>query len=498
MKKLLFLVFILFLFVSCSSEKTQIVWNTQKWEKIINESVIICTPDGKISENMWEWQEKYCPKTHISELENIISLNNGVWEQEMDYVYFANIPVFKFTENKNLIQDEIQKELDFFKSEEAIQMSSDFKKEFHGDFDIYSWSGTVSVLYTIDKFVWWAHGQEIIKSFVFNNEWRLYSFDNIISDTKYFKEKILEKLENDSIVFSKDELKTGIDYFIENPNFYINEDTINFVFERYMIAAWAEWVIILSFPLSTFPFDTTSFNSQNIDTSDDWKNDINLKENNSENLLNFIEQASAESNGNKIALTFDDGPSKIHTPRLLDVLKKNNVHATFYVLGKNSSYFPDIVKRAFDEWNEIWNHTWSHPQLTRLDKNGISYEMKKTDDIIFEITWKKALTFRPPYGAKNQTVLDVYNRPAILWDVDTMDWKNKNADKNITAAVAPTKNGSIILFHDIHKESVDAIDQVIQKLKEKGYIFVTVSELLAYGNQDIKSKKSCFSAFNCK
>lgn len=200
-----------------------------------------------------------------------------------------------------------------------------------------------------------------------------------------------------------------------------------------------------------------------------------------------------------VALTFDDGPSPQYTERLLDILKKNNVHATFFVIGKNAEKYPKIVAREHTEGHEIGSHTWSHPNLKNISQKKMEAERDKTDAIIKKITGETPKFLRPPYGNENAKVRAVWNRPLINWSVDTLDWKYRSKKHNIAAVNEQTKEGSIILFHDIHKTSVDSIQSVIDNLKAKGYKFVTVSELLAAGNDGkaVTGQKVCYSQWNC-
>ena len=166
------------------------------------------------------------------------------------------------------------------------------------------------------------------------------------------------------------------------------------------------------------------------------------------------------------------------TNDILDILKKHNAKATFYVLGNRLTYYPDIVKRAYDEGHEIGNHTWSHPNLTSLSKDALVEEVISTSNEIAKITGKTPKTIRPPYGAYNEALKEFVSMPLVLWSVDTLDWKHKNKERIKQITQAKVKNGSIILMHDIHQASADALEDIIINLTKQGYRFVTVSELL--------------------
>lgn len=181
-----------------------------------------------------------------------------------------------------------------------------------------------------------------------------------------------------------------------------------------------------------------------------------------------------------VALTFDDGPNSSSTPRILDTLKRYNAKATFFVIGSSVPGNEAILKRAVSEGHEIGNHTWSHPSLATLSVNDIKWQMSETSKVITSATGKEVKLMRPPYGATNATVQANVGYPQIFWDVDTLDWKNRNTQAilaNVQSQVAP---GAVILMHDIHGTTADALPAVMDYLVSQGYRFVTVSELYGF------------------
>jgi peptidoglycan/xylan/chitin deacetylase (PgdA/CDA1 family) len=180
-----------------------------------------------------------------------------------------------------------------------------------------------------------------------------------------------------------------------------------------------------------------------------------------------------------VALTFDDGPGD-YTAALLDGLAARGVHATFFVLGSQVVKYPDVVARMAAEGHTIGNHSWLHPKLTNLSVEEAGWQIDATTDAVQQITGTAPTLVRPPYGASNDTVLAVLaarGDASILWSVDTEDWRNRDAGITTQRALA-TAPGAIILMHDIHPSTIQAVPGIIDQLQAAGYTLVTVPELL--------------------
>lgn len=183
-----------------------------------------------------------------------------------------------------------------------------------------------------------------------------------------------------------------------------------------------------------------------------------------------------------IAFSFDDGPSRKNTEKILKALDKNNARATFFMLGQNAKYYPDLVKKVEESGNEVAGHSWNHPLLTKLGKKGVKKQMSQMNEAIASVTGSDVGLLRPPYGSINGTVKKTVKDPLILWSIDTLDWKTLNADKTADAILKQAKDGDIILMHDIHAPTVEAVKKVLPKLEKKGFQVCTVSELLEARN----------------
>lgn len=178
-----------------------------------------------------------------------------------------------------------------------------------------------------------------------------------------------------------------------------------------------------------------------------------------------------------VALTFDDGPNPTTTPQALDILKKYKAKATFFMVGKAVAGNEAIIQRVLNEGHAIGNHSWDHPVLTNLTVEQAQAEINSTTEALQKAGVKKVHLMRPPYGAISQTIQNAVDQSFILWDIDSLDWKNRNT-ASIMSEVKKTQPGSIILMHDIHQTTIDALPTVIEYLQSQGYELVTVDELM--------------------
>lgn len=205
---------------------------------------------------------------------------------------------------------------------------------------------------------------------------------------------------------------------------------------------------------------------------------------------NFI--LSGPADRREIALTFDDGPDQVFTPQVLDALKKENVKATFFIVGNRAEQYPEIVKRMRDEGHAIGNHSYNHANFEKLSDQPFRDQITQTDEIIQRQLGYRPVIVRPPYGniTEKQILWMVSQGKKIInWNVDSLDWKGLTAEQVSTNVLADIKPGSIILQHSAGGEgedltgTVQALPKIIQKLRGDGVKFVTIPELLSIENQ---------------
>ena len=186
----------------------------------------------------------------------------------------------------------------------------------------------------------------------------------------------------------------------------------------------------------------------------------------------------------KIALTFDDGPHYKYTDEILDILEKYGVKATFFVIGVNAERHPEKVKRIASLGHEIGNHTYSHPHLKKISSSELRSEMKKASDIICGLTGKTPTLFRPPEGYYGDVISNTakeFGCDVILWSHDTRDWAHTPSEEISRKILDGVGCGDIILFHDFitpDTPTPKALETIIPRLLERGYEFLTVSELI--------------------
>ena len=183
-----------------------------------------------------------------------------------------------------------------------------------------------------------------------------------------------------------------------------------------------------------------------------------------------------DKNKKMVALTYDDGPS-IYTPRVLKTLKENNAVATFFVVGNRVPTYSDTVKKAHDMGCEIGNHTYEHKNLTRVSEAEVKRQITKTNRNVKKVTGQAPVIVRPTGGATNANVKQWVGMPSIIWSIDTLDWKTRNADSTKKAVLDHVKDGDIVLMHDLYSATASASETIIPELVKRGYQLVTVSEL---------------------
>lgn len=204
-----------------------------------------------------------------------------------------------------------------------------------------------------------------------------------------------------------------------------------------------------------------------------------------------IRQAKLSGQDKVIALTFDDGPSPNITPKVLSILQEKHIKATFFLIGKNLKRFPEIGRQVAADGHAIGNHTWHHWSYLMSDFTA-AYEISHTASLIRDITRIKTELFRPPQGYLHNGLADNARKQknvVVLWSVDSGDWRKHgiSVEKLVNKVLKEAQAGAIVLMHDRNDCSltVQALPKIIDELKERGYTFVSVPELLQMQDQEL-------------
>ena len=328
-----------------------------------------------------------------------------------------------------------------------------------------------------------ANGKNEIKVFTVNvKEDRLYQLTDFIEETdenrteliQIILEQLNENTELQALVM-EDELVESLASF-DDVTWSITEEALILYWDEYEIAAGSAGTIQLTLPIEKIQHLVSDRKHELLHL------DFTLT-NEEADVIKVPERKPLDPDGKYVALTFDDGPHKTNTERVLNSLKEFDVKATFFMLGNQVDYYPSLVQRVAKEGHEIGNHSNTHPDLSKVDANRVQKEFETTNQRIYDVIGRYPTVFRPPYGSYNNNTITQatnLNLPIIMWSVDSLDWKTKNATSISHEILSTTTNGSIILMHDIHDATADALPSVLKNLKEQGYSFVTVSQLLEW------------------
>lgn len=395
-----------------------------------------------------------CQKKENQSIKTII-------EEDQNILIGINYPVTKNKKLDQIIQKEIHTQYNNFKEKYMSFNSSQQKSELNID-------------YSFDK----VKDYDIVSIHTYLNSSQVYQPKNCVKTYVYHKKK--KRLISLKEVISKEDLsyitkyskrilyqeynisKKNIREYIKNDystysNFTFNQDYLYLYFDQFQNQ---KNVIKIQIPLEDL----------------NPKIDIEQQIIKTANTKVKIPSKILDPNKKFIALTFDDGPS-IYTKEVINILKKYNCNATFFVLGNKVEMYQDTIRESLKNGNELGNHSYSHKWLIKLDEESLKEQINKTQDIIQEIAGYTPKLLRPTYGSVNQKIRSLDQLEIVLWNVDTLDWKYKSVDRIVSRATKNPKDGNIILMHDIHQRTIKALDKIIPILQNQGFELVTISEM---------------------
>ena len=306
---------------------------------------------------------------------------------------------------------------------------------------------------------------EVISYFYDTKEDKYLRLDEILNDNDKLVlfNYIGNKLKNDySEYIIPDNVETiySLDK-LNNYSFFIDNDNIYFYFTPDNLASDYYDILTIKMPISLVKFKINL----------NLKNKIVMNNYSTTSVSNIIDPTKKV-----VALTFDDGPST-YTKEIIDILKENDVNATFFILGNKVDNYQDVLLESIKNGNELGNHSYNHKWLSRLSTNNLIDQIESTQNILKEKLNYEPVYLRPTYGSITNRIKNNTSLKISLWTVDTKDWKIKSVDRIVKKATSNIEDGDIILMHDIFERSKDALKEIIPILKNQGFQLVTLSEL---------------------
>lgn len=413
------------------------------------------------------------------------------------YVYSISYPSIGVKSIDSVLNTDISGQINSFKETYASYGATDehTRASFNIDYQSYvTGDSIVSVIFTSTLNL--PLTNESITSVTTHNfllkTGEEFTFDRIMAGDidKLFSTKTASYLENDDTLketMSDKAYKAGYEADINNfSKFTFSNSGLSLYFEPGKIADKAVGVISVTLPPDvvlpfliydpfkqvTLPPEGQSGNSAEPVTS----GAITIPEG-----ADPLYQGEIDPSKPMIALTFDDGPRSLTTNRILDTLEKYGCRATFFVLGSRLSSEIETAKRAHDLGCDIGNHTFDHMQLSKLSKKDIKKQISKTNKYLIDNAGFETQFVRTPYGETTDKVVKNVKYPIILWNIDTEDWRSRDAKKIYNKVMkCNIEDGDIILMHDIYETTADAVKKLVPKLRKEGYQLVSISELFQY------------------
>jgi peptidoglycan-N-acetylglucosamine deacetylase len=426
-----------------------------------------------------------------------------IQEHTKDYVIYANYPELGIDDIDSQIKDFAESEVNNFKQKlpENIQHESqgyegfeDVKYEMHFSYENIINNDNIAILeFKEYNKINDDNGHHLVKTKIYNKKtnkeigladfFTSDDYANKLSET--IKNKLKDQLKDD---YNEDLVSKSLGLGADNLSVFelLPNKKIEFIFEPGQVADESKGVIRVEIELndldSILNYENIKLVYTDINKESFKKDDKNIEIKDKADVKkdDQVKKENSIDGGKNIALTFDDGPAA-STSKLLDLLKKEDIKATFFVLGKNVSVHQDTIARMVKEGHQVGMHSWDHPQLTKLSVAQVQDQFNRTHDIIKQASnGYNSQLVRPPYGAINQTVKGAIPYPLILWSVDPDDWKDRNSDTVYQRVTSETKPGSIVLSHDIYETTIDAYPRIIEYFKNNGFTFMTVGELLGF------------------
>ena len=392
------------------------------------------------------------------QVETIIEKNNQM-------MIAINYPITNIDKLDKKIQSDVKERYQEFleQQQEFVAIAKDAEFNIDYTYDIIDERYVMVVLKIFSNSNLLSNPRNDLNTYVYDKkEKQFLTLTDIIASTETDKLQtlILEQLKKDyPDCLLKKKKKKLLSHF-SDIHFTFDEETFYFYFEPYEITAGYFDIITTKIPIEKIGL---AIDINQGKTEKEWKK---------------VEMTTKiiDPNQKSVALTFDDGPST-YTDDLLDLLKKYDASATFFVIGNKVEIYSETMRRMVREGNEVGNHSYNHKWLTKVSEEEFLNQINQTQQIVKKITGFTPRLMRPTYGAVNQSLRKRSKLKVIMWDVDTRDWESHNISTIVKKTINSTKDGSIILMHDTKKQTITILEKLLKQLKSDGYQFVTVSEL---------------------
>ena len=480
--------------------------NKVKWKNVIIALVIISIIGtlalGTVSSALKKKEKKPNIIIEKSEAPSDLyeSLNLTIENKESEtFTSSIMVPLTQIDSVDELIEDWVEDlEDDFYKEvkKENKNLNENFRAHLNIQTDVIELSeNIVTLVLNSYMFTGKSEGLNEIKPFTIDlkkKEQKNLS-DVLNLDTKDH-DKFIGLVEAE--VKKNKELKDSIDFKVLNKNiskdndfsWLLNKDGIKLIFDENTVIPASSELVEVNVPITKLNPILDKQISLDLNVQEKIDEEIKKEEEKQRKLAEekrIKERKESLKNLDQdkkyVAITFDDGPSTDVTPKVLDHLDKYDAVATFYMLGNQAKANAKIAKQVADKGHEIANHSVTHADLSSVSRQRVHDEIFNATSSIEKATGIRPTSFRPPYGAINQNVLDKakeINQPIILWSVDSLDWKSRNKDAIYSKVMNQMHSGAIVLLHDIHPETADALPSILSALTKQGYEFVTVTDLL--------------------
>lgn len=376
-------------------------------------------------------------------------------EEKNHYKIGINYPITSYSTLNEKIKQYIDSSYNSFLQDKEKYTALDTLEELNIDYTLFENNTLISI--TMFK----VENQ--------NKEMKTYNYDyknNKFISLEYFGDSKQIYSKANTILFKRYGNVIDIEKMKKNLNtsiFSFDQDNLYLYYQVGTLSSIYNDLIIIDIPLKELNIEFEVIKKTSIEVD---YNNIDLDK------VNKI----IDTNSKVIALTFDDGPSS-YTKDIITTLKENDAVATFFILGNKVELYQDVLKSSLEFGNELGNHTFNHKWLTKLSDEEIKKQIEDTQNIIKGTLGITPTLFRPSYGSINKRVRSDIDLDIVLWNIDTMDWKYKSVDKIVDRAVRNASDGSIILMHETYARTKDALPKIISILKDKGFSFVTISEL---------------------